>query len=362
PDDATGLNNLAVAYQDQGQLDLAAEMFGRAIDVEPYTAHFYPNLTNALYDDGQIDSARAVMDSFAVAFPDHPNLSWLRASFAYVDGDPEAAEAELDPLLNSAVLSLRRQANWHVSNLRIRQGRLREGLAAWRQSVEHLTAFDEERRGSRLDLDVRRDTAGARERMLAAIEAASDSLVDEFAGELSSFFYAAGDVGLGDRYYEREMIVDSVRIANTPDRFKRLRELNHRYDRSLAMGDYEAAVGAYREANAEALRQVRRVDPARWARRPIPAFEGLSQADSVIARYETWMGRRQLGFRAAADSPGLPLALERLGQLYDANGDTENAALYYAQFVDLWANADAELQPRVAAARERLEEIIRARG
>jgi len=48
--------------------------------------------------------------------------------------------------------------------------------------------------------------------------------------------------------------------------------------------------------------------------------------------------------------------------LYDEKGDTEKAALYYAQFVELWENADAELQPRVAAARERLSEIVQARG
>ena len=54
--------------------------------------------------------------------------------------------------------------------------------------------------------------------------------------------------------------------------------------------------------------------------------------------------------------------LERLGQLYDELGDMENAALYYARLVELWADADAELQPRVTVARTRLEEIIRERG
>jgi hypothetical protein len=53
---------------------------------------------------------------------------------------------------------------------------------------------------------------------------------------------------------------------------------------------------------------------------------------------------------------------ERLGQLYDEQGDLENAAVYYARFVELWEDADAELQPRVGAARSRLEEIIRERG
>jgi hypothetical protein len=31
-------------------------------------------------------------------------------------------------------------------------------------------------------------------------------------------------------------------------------------------------------------------------------------------------------------------------------------------FVELWANADEELQPRVQAAQARLEEIVRERG
>ena len=82
---------------------------------------------------------------------------------------------------------------------------------------------------------------------------------------------------------------------------------------------------------------------------------------SLLA-YEEWIGRRQLLFREIADSRLLPQALERLGQLYDAKGDPDNAALYYAQFVELWENADPELQPRVTVARERLQEIIRAKG
>ena len=45
---------------------------------------------------------------------------------------------------------------------------------------------------------------------------------------------------------------------------------------------------------------------------------------------------------------------EKLGQLYEARGDMENARSHYAAFVELWEGADDELQPRVAAARQRL--------
>ena len=66
--------------------------------------------------------------------------------------------------------------------------------------------------------------------------------------------------------------------------------------------------------------------------------------------------------RAGWDNELRGPTLERVGQLYDEAGDLENAAVYYARFVELWADADAELQPRVEVARERLGEIIRERG
>jgi hypothetical protein len=62
------------------------------------------------------------------------------------------------------------------------------------------------------------------------------------------------------------------------------------------------------------------------------------------------------------DQTGLGYSIKHAARLADELGDTEKAALYYAQFVELWADADAELQPQVDAARARLEEILRERG
>jgi hypothetical protein len=48
---------------------------------------------------------------------------------------------------------------------------------------------------------------------------------------------------------------------------------------------------------------------------------------------------------------------ERHGDLYEKRGDTTNAIRYYAKFVDLWKDADPELQPRVEAARRAMEAL-----
>ncbi len=57
----------------------------------------------------------------------------------------------------------------------------------------------------------------------------------------------------------------------------------------------------------------------------------------------------------------LHVLLER-HELYDEQGDLANSSKYYLMFVELWAGADEELQPRVHAAQARLEEILMERG
>jgi tetratricopeptide (TPR) repeat protein len=86
------------------------------------------------------------------------------------------------------------------------------------------------------------------------------------------------------------------------------------------------------------------------------AHDLAGRADSAVAWYRRDLETPRL------NAPDRASLFERLGQLYDEQGDLENAALYYARFVELWADADAELQPRVTVSRARLEEIIRERG
>ena len=90
-------------------------------------------------------------------------------------------------------------------------------------------------------------------------------------------------------------------------------------------------------------------------------FDQAGVADSAIAFYEAYLGT-PFNHRFFVDSERLAATHERLGQLFDERGDTEAAAVHYARFVELWEDADPELQPRVAAARSRLEAIVRERG
>ena len=71
---------------------------------------------------------------------------------------------------------------------------------------------------------------------------------------------------------------------------------------------------------------------------------------------------RWLNTFVSVSSTYWPVAYLYLGQAYEQLGDLEKAAEYYTQFVELWKDADPELQPRVQSARQRLDEILAEEG
>jgi DNA-binding SARP family transcriptional activator len=57
-----------------------------------------------------------------------------------------------------------------------------------------------------------------------------------------------------------------------------------------------------------------------------------------------------------------PRLLQELGELYEQKGDRTKALERYRTFVDLWQDADPELQPRVREIRERIARLEQERG
>jgi tetratricopeptide (TPR) repeat protein len=83
------------------------------------------------------------------------------------------------------------------------------------------------------------------------------------------------------------------------------------------------------------------------------AFDVANAPDSAIAAYESYIDTPMWN-RMGMDALRLPAAHERLGQLYEAKGNAAKAVEHFRAFIELWKNADPELQPRVAGARRRL--------
>jgi tetratricopeptide (TPR) repeat protein len=89
------------------------------------------------------------------------------------------------------------------------------------------------------------------------------------------------------------------------------------------------------------------------------AYDAARKPDSAIASFERYLSTPYY-FRLidiTLDPITVPAIRERLGQLYETVGNAEKAVENYRAFIELWKNADPELQPRVADARKRLARL-----
>jgi tetratricopeptide (TPR) repeat protein len=120
---------------------------------------------------------------------------------------------------------------------------------------------------------------------------------------------------------------------------------------ALAERRYEQARASLAEADRLHFFDPSLVDAARFL-----ALDHLQLADSTIAAGERFLSSTYYS-RLQDDALFLAGIRQRLGELYEARGDLPRALEHYTAFVDLWKDADPELQPRVRDVRARVERI-----
>jgi len=360
--DSAGLNNLAVAYTGLRRFEEAEEAFGLAIAHGNDIWQTHSGRVRMLYALGRTQEARAALEDARAAVPD--SAIWDRYEFDLdvADGMYDAA----DSVLTAYEARYRRDPGTAIL-APLRRGR----LAALRGR-----------------LGAAEDALG---RIMAVMEARSiRALYLTAAATVSAFRLEAGDVAGAHAVVDEALRVqplDSIApldrpyfaLANAYSRLgdpARARGLLERWETevdpelddplgtgrltsdawvALAEGRPEEAVERFRQADEIAggcticgLYEIGH------------AYDEAGNADSAIAVYERFLDTPWYN-RTGEDGRRGPI-LERLGQLHDARGDLEDAAKYYAMFVELWADADDVLQPRVQAAQARLEAILREIG
>jgi tetratricopeptide (TPR) repeat protein len=120
---------------------------------------------------------------------------------------------------------------------------------------------------------------------------------------------------------------------------------------ALANGDPSAAVELTRSSDWFVCKLCALPQLAR-------AYEQAGLRDSAIATYARYV-ETPYTFRVRdADGWHLGPILERLAQLYEAEGDSGKSAEHYIRFARLWDQADDRLQPRVDAARTKAQTLL----
>ncbi|HSM36806.1 MAG TPA: hypothetical protein VK837_10455 [Longimicrobiales bacterium] len=124
---------------------------------------------------------------------------------------------------------------------------------------------------------------------------------------------------------------------------------------AMAEGRYDDAIASLRRLAPESgPRFEYDLDLAR-------VYDAAGLPDSARAAYTRYLEFRGLG-RVYLDWRFRANALERLAQLHEEAGNLQDAARYYAAFAEQWQDADSDLQPRVEAARRRLQQILATTG
>jgi hypothetical protein len=331
-----------------------------AIDSSSYTS--YTNLANVKFGIGKRDEGWDLLRQGQARFPDNPSLDLWIAMARGSEREYETADSiALDLAYRySSHLGVRKDAATRLAAHAAARGRLVDAAQYREQSadlavetgeVEDVLTYAIWNGWGRLILA--RDTAGA----LAAVATGLNDLPIEdlpFADRpylsLVAFYSRAGDTGRAREY------LDAFEAGATDDQ-KRVEErdlLAARADLALAAGDADEALRLYREADRGDCTICTLLGQAR-------AWEVVGPADSAFAAWQRFLDDPQSN-RMFWDQNALGSSLERTAQLAARLGDLEAAALYYGQFVDLWADADPEFQPRVEAARARMAEIVSQRG
>jgi eukaryotic-like serine/threonine-protein kinase len=359
PDRAAPLFNLANLYAETRELARAEATALRGLELSPSSLVVLINLAFYQANQGRFADALATLARFEAEAPG-ANLAWRKATVHLAAADWEAARLELAEARERARGSASQRALVATlqSGLALTLGRVGEAERLLREAMEaDLEGGDRERYHLRaialaeLYLSARRDTAGARAVMDQALTThpleALDPLDRSYLG-LARLFAAVGAVDRARSYIARfEEEVEPLLPAAT---------VSHRVRAVLAEaeGRLEDAVAEWRLEDEE------REDPLPALAHMGALFDRMEEADSAIAYYQRYLTTpSRLRYNSDPDWRGH--VLERLGRLHEARGEAREAARYYAMLVELWADADPILAPRVDYARDRMRRLLSER-
>jgi eukaryotic-like serine/threonine-protein kinase len=364
PDRAGPYNNLALDVQGRREYASAESLFRRDVALDSSSTLSPSNLVRILLDLGAVDSAAAVAAWMQERFPHSFNVQTVAGVLSYAGGRADSMATLSRRFRTSPNRQLRVIGARNLATLALREGRLSTGV----RNLADAAAEDAARGGAGTSLD----------------DSVTVSMIDAWFETQPVRAVQRLDVTLArtplrslpvdDRAYFR--IASVYAIARRPDRARAVLAqfdadvkdtvLRHWFepDRHRALAEIALAERRPREAIDEFRRGDQRSDgPAE--RCPICVYAELGRAfdqaempDSAIVMFERYVSTPHWQrFELATDGLQLAAAYKRLGELYEGRGDRPKAASNYAKFVELWKDADPELQPKVREARARLARL-----
>ncbi|GMQ82215.1 MAG: hypothetical protein BMS9Abin05_1660 [Rhodothermia bacterium] len=355
PDDTPALNNVSLEYLVRGEFAKAERNLRHAIELSDRSV-FYLNLLNSLSAQKKWDEADVYMARFIESNPTHPSQASMAFKLAVARGNYQDA----DTLIGAA--SFNNDPFWQIedagnrADYHIYRGQLR----AVEAQVLKANALTEERGVLSTVLNWSLDDAHIRIDLLGDLDGARRIMED-----------ALVRVPLDSLSVEARPYVKLISLHAKMGEVERARALRDEYERLVPgrlrkgnLGRFQAdaeillAEGLLVEA-LETMQLSQSVDRCHicFYDRQAMVLERLDSLEAAVQLLEEFADYSMSGsFWYLA--PKIPLVLSRLGELHSRLGNTESAIEAYTNFVNLWKEADDELQPRVQYARDQIEHLL----
>jgi tetratricopeptide (TPR) repeat protein len=362
PDNVVALNNLSINLLESGQLADAESLALRAAEIGRGMS-FSLNAMVAQVAQRRFPDARATLERFEAKQPGTPGGGQLLGLLASAEGRLDSADRVFRRLRDQYKSRPEVQVEtgrplYRVSRARGRLAEAEQHARGVMQAAEAAgdfgTYLDAAVDAAEIDLDVR----GRRER---AIETLQTALARHPLEKLPALnrpyprlvrFYARA----GDREAARRLLREYE--AGVPEGIRRGDPFRHIAYGELALAERrpEDAVSEFRAISGE-LAVCAMCGQFQLGQ----AFDQMGVPDSARAAYDRAVNSPHL-FRVMGDAFALAASYKRLGELNEARRDRKAAADYYGKLLDLWKDADAELQPAVTEIRQRLAALAQEPG
>jgi len=332
----------------------------RAIKVGPVAPVHYENLARSQISLGKLDSAEATLDRCTQQFPRNVQCPGFRILFEWMRGRYDSMGvqmARLDSRLTEP--SIRSQVALFRADYARLRGRIREADQLTARANELATQSGA--RGEILwrALNDALDAAWFFGDSARALRLLDDALAREPISRIS--MTEAPYVGF----------VDAYALAGRPDRARALlAEWETRRQTAPSIRDSTRAhemrgfIALFTAQYAQAQTELRAADQigCRICNAPMlaRAYDLDGKPDSAIVVYERFLSTPYLD-RTQVDGAFVPAVHKRLGELYEARGQRDKALAHYRAFIELWKDADPELQPKVTDARQRMALLTKGR-
>jgi tetratricopeptide (TPR) repeat protein len=357
PDDHAALNNVALLYSRSGDPERAVEYYRRAIEADSANPLSASNLVAAYLNTGRVEEAERQLVRYVATFGETPAAVRFAVHTSIARGDFDEAMASARRLaeLRRGDPQLRAESENMLADIYVLHGRLarawqhrQEALAAARERGQDWQPLQTEMWEAERDIFVRRDPDAAVRRLDRALVAHPMNEITPLNrpyGWVINYYAFAGRADLA-RFWlderEREIPADQRIDGSLEERISQI---------ALAWADGDLTT---------ALRLIDRLEGVDACRRCAAYMRALvldrMEDDGAIDAYERYLATPD-AFRIYFDNVYHAGALERLAQLYAERGRSADAARHAGRFIELWNDADAELQPRVAAMRDLLRSL-----